>query len=163
MSLPSKPHLVSSSSKHDHWLTMDTKVAITRKAMSPFGLSDGTWIPKGTYIAVAGEGMALDPEFYPDPEKFDGRRFLDKTTGLPLSPEREFHGIEQGNGMWGNGRLTCPGRHYASALSKIIVANLLLRYDISLPSGQTELGPGSELDANLLPDMTQMIVLTEVA
>ncbi|KAF3015943.1 hypothetical protein E8E14_012049 [Neopestalotiopsis sp. 37M] len=158
-----KLHLLDSFLKESLRLFAPEGLAITRKAMSSFGLSDGTWIPKGTYIAVAGEGMALDPEFYPDPEKFDGRRFLDKTTGLPLSPEREFHGIEQGNGMWGNGRLTCPGRHYASALSKIIVANLLLRYDISLPSGQTELGPGSELDANLLPDMTQMIVLTEVA
>lgn len=130
--------------------------------MSPFGLSDGTWIPKGTYIAVAGEGMALDADFYPEPERFDGRRFLDKETGLPVSPERNFHGIEPGNAMWGSGRLTCPGRHFASVLSKMIVANLLLQYDVALPAGQTELRPGAEMDANLLPDMTQMIVLTEV-
>ncbi len=135
-------------------------MAVTRVATSSFGLSDGTWIPKGTYIAVAGEAMALDPDFYRDPETFDGRRFLD-ADGLPLAPEREFLGIEPGNGMWGSGRLTCPGRHYASALSKLIVANLLLKYDISFPEGQKEERRGTEDDANLVPDMTQTIVLSE--
>lgn len=104
--------------------------------------------------------MALDPDFYRDPEKFDGRRFLN-ANGLPIAPEREFFGIEPGNGMWGSGRLTCPGRQYASALSKIIVAGLLLKYDISFPDGQTEIKPGSEVDANFIPDMTQTIVLSE--
>ena len=135
-------------------------MAVTRVATSSFGLSDGTWIPKGTYIAVAGEGMALDPAFYKDPEKFDGRRFLN-ADGLPLSPEQQFHGIEAGNGMWGSGRLTCPGRHYASALSKIIIANLLLKYNISFPGDQKEKRPGTEDDSNLLPDITQTIVLEE--
>ncbi|KAK4185836.1 cytochrome P450 [Podospora australis] len=157
-----KLHLLDSFLKESLRLFAPEGLAITRKATSAFGLSDGTWIPEGTYVAVAGEGMALDPEFYPDPEKFDGRRFVDKKTSLPLAPEREFHGIEPGNAMWGAGRLTCPGRHFASVLSKMIIANLLLRYDISLPPGQTELKPGAEMDANLLPDMTQMIVLTEV-
>lgn len=135
-------------------------MAITRKATSSFGLSDGTWIPKGTYIAVAGEAMALDPEFYDEPEKFNARRFLDKK-GKPISPDREFSGIEPGNGMWGAGRLTCPGRHYASALSKMIVANLLLKYDISFPEGQTTPPPQVEDDSNILPDMTQVIILKE--
>lgn len=105
--------------------------------------------------------MSRDPDFYPDPSRFNGRRFLDDK-GLPLSPENQFHGIEPGNGMWGAGRLTCPGRHYASALSKLIVAGLLLRFDISLPPGQEKMGPGTEMDANLLPDMAQMIVLSEL-
>ena len=135
-------------------------VAITRVATSSFGLSDGTWIPQGTHIAVAGEAMAHDPDFYPDPDTFNGRRFLD-TNGHPLSPDREFSGIEPGNGMWGIGRLTCPGRHYAGVLSKMIVANLLLKYDISFPDGQKEGPPGMENDGNLLPDMTQMIILSE--
>lgn len=134
-------------------------MAVTRISTSSFGLSDGTWIPKGTYLSVAGEAMALDESFYPDkPDTFNGRRFLD-TEGLPISPENQFHGIEPGNGMWGVGRLTCPGRHYASALSKLIVANLVLKYDISFPAGQKEAPAGTEDDANLVPNMTQMIVL----
>lgn len=44
--------------------------------------------------------MALDSEFYDEPEKFNGRRFLDNK-GKPISPDREFSGIEPGNGMWG--------------------------------------------------------------
>lgn len=135
-------------------------VAVTRVTTSSFGLSDGTWIPKGTYLAVAGQAMALDPEFYKDPEMFNGRRFLN-ADGLPISPELAFHAIEPGNGMWGAGRLTCPGRHYASALSKLVVANLVLKYDIAFPDGQTEGPAGTEDDANYLPNMTQNIVLTE--
>ncbi|KAH6649112.1 cytochrome P450 [Truncatella angustata] len=156
-----KLHLLDAFLKESLRMMAPEGLAITRVAKSSFGLSDGTWIPQGTYIAVAGEAMALDPDFYQNPETFDARRFLD-IKGLPLSPDREFHGIEPGNGMWGSGRLTCPGRHYASALGKMIVANLLLKYDISLPEGQKELRPGTEMDANLLPDMTQMIVLSEL-
>lgn len=137
-------------------------VAITRMATSSITLSDGTHIPRGTSIAVAGEAMALDPAFYRDPSTFDGRRFL-KADGKPLSPEREFHGIEPGNAMWGAGRLTCPGRHYASALSKMIIANLVLKYDISFPEGQTEGPAGTPDDGNLVPDMAQTVVLTERA
>jgi cytochrome P450 len=130
-------------------------------ATSSFTLSDGTYIPRGTSIAVAGEAMALDSAFYgPDPDKFDGRRFLN-ADGKPASPEREFHGIEPGNAMWGAGRLTCPGRHYASALGKLILVNLLLKYDLSFPPGQVESPRGVQDDGNLVPDMKQMIVLAE--
>ena len=104
--------------------------------------------------------MALDSEFYDEPEKFNGRRFLDNK-GKPISPDREFSGIGPGNGMWGAGRLTCPGRHYASALSKMIIANLLLKYDISFPEGQMGPPPQTEDDSNILPDMTQVIILKE--
>ncbi|KAK3936078.1 cytochrome P450, partial [Diplogelasinospora grovesii] len=131
-----------------------------RMATSSFALSDGTWIPRGTSIAVAGEAMALDPDFYRDPETFDGRRFLN-ADGKPVSPEGEFHGIEPGNAMWGAGRLTCPGRHYASALSKMIIANLVLKYDISFPEGQKEGPAGIQDDGNLMPNMAQTIVLSE--
>ncbi|RDL36339.1 uncharacterized protein BP5553_05691 [Venustampulla echinocandica] len=155
-----KLHLLDSFLKESLRLLAPEGLGVTRIATSSFGLSDGTWIPQGTYLAVAGEAMALDPDFYQNPETFDGRRFID-ADGYPLKPDREFSGIEPGNGMWGSGRLTCPGRHYASALSKIIVASLLLKYDISFPEGQKEGPPGTEDDANILPDVTQMIILSE--
>ncbi|KAI5468190.1 cytochrome P450 [Mariannaea sp. PMI_226] len=155
-----KLHLLDSFLKESLRLFAPEGLAVTRKATSSFGLSDGTWIPKGTYIAVAGEAMALDPDFYEEPKEFDARRFLDKKN-LPISPDREFSGIEPGNGMWGAGRLTCPGRHYASALSKMIVANLLLKYDISFPEGQTTAPSKTEDDSNVLPDMTRTILLME--
>ncbi|KAL4874715.1 cytochrome P450 [Aspergillus karnatakaensis] len=104
--------------------------------------------------------MALDPEFYKDPETFNPRRFLNEA-GKPISPELVFHGIESGNGMWGAGRLTCPGRHYASNLSKLIIANLVIKYDIAFPDGKTDMPVGTEDDGAYLPDLTQKMVLTE--
>ncbi|KAH8660625.1 cytochrome P450 [Xylariales sp. PMI_506] len=155
-----KLHLLDSFLKESLRLFAPEGLAITRVATSSFSLSDGTWIPRGTHIAVAGEAMARDPNFYKDPDTFNGRRFLD-ASGRPISPDREFSGIEPGNGMWGSGRLTCPGRHYASVLSKVIIANLLLKYDISFPEGQKKAPPGTENDANILPDMNQNIVFSE--
>lgn len=135
-------------------------MALTRLAMSSFSLSDGTYIPRGTSVAVAGEAWALDPEYYPDPTTFTPRRFLD-AQGKPLSPEREFAGIEPGNAMWGIGRLTCPGRHFASALLKLIIANLVLKYDMSFPAGQKVAPPLTHDDGNAAPSKTQEIVFTE--
>ncbi|KAL4912838.1 cytochrome P450 [Aspergillus aurantiobrunneus] len=78
-----KLHLLDSFLKESLRLLAPEGLAVTRVATS-FGLSDGTWIPKGTYLAVAGQAMALDPEFYEKPETFNGRRFLSqRATDIP--------------------------------------------------------------------------------
>ncbi|KAL2055340.1 hypothetical protein ABVK25_004148 [Lepraria finkii] len=45
-----------------------------RLAMEPLTLSDGTYLPEGTFITVAAASTLLDPEITPDPETFDAFR-----------------------------------------------------------------------------------------
>jgi len=132
--------------------------------MSPIELSDGkTVLPRGTSIAIPGGPMSRDPAFYDDPQCFDGFRFVHRGDDDSFSATRnaswEYTGIEPGNLSWGNGRYTCPGRWYAAAMIKLIVANLLLGYDISFPSGQTKRPPNKKYDMEVHPDMEQKIVL----
>lgn len=130
--------------------------------MSPIELSDGkTMLPQGTLIAIPGGPMSRDPMFYNDPLHFNGLRFYrsDEDDTNSTNTKQDFTGIEPGNLSWGHGRFTCPGRWYAATMIKLILAKLLLEYDISFPSGQTERPPNVKYDTEVHPDFKQKVVL----
>ena len=104
--------------------------------------------------------MSRDSEFYDKPDEFDERRFYSGANARDSksqSPEHELTGIERGNVVWGSGRFTCPGRWYASAMNKLIIASLLLRYDIRFPEGQSSRPPSIVRDGAMIPSPTQEI------
>lgn len=132
--------------------------------MSPIELSDGkTVLPQGASIVIPAGLMARDPTFYTNAQQFDGFRFYreneDENVSSRVSMQQDYTGIETGNLSWGNGRFTCPGRWYGAAMIKLIVANLLLEYDISFPAGQTERPPNSKYNTEVHPSFEQKIVL----
>ncbi|KAJ8133010.1 hypothetical protein O1611_g617 [Lasiodiplodia mahajangana] len=139
-----------------------TFLGFDRKVMSRIELSDGkTILQPGATIAIPGGPMSLDPEFYSHPQDFDGFRFYrpDEDDAASVNTQQDYTGIEPGNLSWGSGRFTCPGRWYASAMIKLVVANLLLAYDISFPDGQKERPPNSKYDTERHPDFDQKIIL----
>ena len=139
-------------------------MSFDRIATSTFALQDGTIIPKGTFISMAAGPMAMDPENYHDPQTFSATRFCgadDSTTNSATEkPQRtyEFVGIESGNIHWGHGRFTCPGRWYASAIMKVIIAQIIRKYDIKFPEGQKERLPNVYLDLIVEPNPKQTIL-----
>lgn len=143
---------------------MSSTVGFNRKVMSPVKLSNGTVLHPGSTIAMPGGPMSHDSQFYNDPQRFDGFRFYrpsseEGNAGSATTSTQDFVGIEPGNLAWGNGRFTCPGRWYAAVLIKLIMAKLLLEYDISYPPGQTERPPNSIHDTDVHPPFGQKIVL----
>ena len=46
--------------------------------MKPITLPSGAYIPPGNLIAAPQQVLALDPDKYPNPTQFDGRRFMPK-------------------------------------------------------------------------------------
>ncbi|KAL9063655.1 MAG: hypothetical protein Q9161_009356 [Pseudevernia consocians] len=127
-------------------------------------LSDSSEIPTGMYINIAAGPMSRDPTFYDEPNTFDPGRFHRPSAGSEKAtpqPEYEFTGIERGNVVWGNGRLTCPGRWYASAMNKLIIASLLVRYEIKFPEGQATRPQSIYSDGTAIPSPTQEILLRE--
>ncbi|KAI0194214.1 cytochrome P450 [Astrocystis sublimbata] len=136
-------------------------LGFNRIATDTIKLSDGLIIPRGTKIALPGGAMRYDAQFYEQPDKFDRLRFyrVDESDGGTTNIQQDFVGIEPGNLTWGNGRFTCPGRWYASAMVKLILAELLLSYDISFADGQTQRPENRHYDMDLLPSNTQKIVL----
>ncbi|GAB1319341.1 Ent-kaurene oxidase [Madurella fahalii] len=148
--------------KESQRVNQSTFLGFDRKVMAPIELSDGkTVLHRGATIAVPGGPMARDPAFYDNPQHFDGLRFYrpDEDGIGSTNAQHDYVGIEPGNISWGNGRFTCPGRWYAAAMIKLILANLLLEYDVSFPPGQTERPPNAKYDTEVHPDFGQKIVL----
>ncbi len=64
---------------------------------------------------------------------------------------------------FGYGRHACPGRFFAANEIKLILANILLNYDIKMPNGLTERYPNIIMGMDSLPDTTKTILLKAAA
>ena len=53
--------------------------------MSPFTFADGTHVPKDNWVCVPHLPLMTDPATYPDPDTFDGFRFVSKDGTDPQS------------------------------------------------------------------------------
>lgn len=54
---------------------MGTTVSFNRKVLKDRTLSDGTFLPAGTFITMPTAAIARDPAYYPDPDDFRPWRF----------------------------------------------------------------------------------------
>ncbi|KAH8749751.1 cytochrome P450 [Diaporthe sp. PMI_573] len=107
-----------------------------RKARADVELSNGTVIPKGSYLAVSTH-RHWDDEAYPNAKEWDGYRFYNmrrsgepgkENTSLLVSTTPEHMGF-------GHGVHACPGRFFAANEVKIALIFMLLNYDWKLPEG----------------------------
>lgn len=135
-------------------------VGFNRKVMAPFKLSDGRTLPRGSFISLAINSIARDPEYYVEPNSFDGYRFYKLRRSSPSEANRhQFVTTGPESLPFGHGKFACPGRFLAAAQIKTILANILLNYDISFPDGQVQ-RPENVFtgEAAIMPDKTQMLV-----
>jgi cytochrome P450 len=105
-----------------------------RQAAQDIELSDGSVIPKGAFTLVANFRM-WDSDVYPNPNTFDPYRFLrlreaGDSSAYLVSPSPEHMGFSYGNHA-------CPGRFFAANEVKILLAHMILKYDIQLVDGCT--------------------------
>ncbi|KZT51549.1 cytochrome P450, partial [Calocera cornea HHB12733] len=123
---------------------------LQRRVLKPMTLSDGSVLRVGADVAANMWGVHQDPSIYEEPHTFRPWRFL---------PEGEEAGDcpDEGKGptgpmtrasaeflTWGHGAHICAGRHFASLEFKLMLAHLVLSYDLKLaPSGLTPSGAGS--------------------
>ncbi|KAI0024517.1 ent-kaurene oxidase [Xylariomycetidae sp. FL0641] len=108
-----------------------------RKVMKPIDLSDGTHLPPGTDLLTPLAGVAMDERYYPNPEVFDGLRFWKMRQQSGDDSNRwQFTSIGDTNMNFGLGKHACPGRFFAASEIKMILAYLLLNYDLRLKDGE---------------------------
>ena len=104
---------------------------MTRIVREPFTFSDGTYLPKGTYISVPSHTIHLDESNYPDPTSFVPFRFVDKvkeSTGRKV----DMTATSTDFLSFGHGRHACPGRFFAATELKLMLAHIVMKYDVKL-------------------------------
>jgi cytochrome P450 len=101
-------------------------------------LSDGTCIPAGARVVVA--GAYRDSSVYENPEAFEPFRFLD------VDEDHKAHGA--GSNSWGYaatsaqhmgfgfGVHACPGRFFAAQEFKVALCHLIIKYDFKTIGGE---------------------------
>lgn len=88
-------------------------VTARRCALKDFTFSDGTRVAKGEWVGIPVGPMLRDPSMYPQPDVFDGFRFVDqeilerlgKTSIQPEGPSK-FTDVSETWHVWGTGKLT---------------------------------------------------------
>ncbi|KIM62311.1 hypothetical protein SCLCIDRAFT_119679, partial [Scleroderma citrinum Foug A] len=98
------------------------------KAVKPFTLSDGTYIPEGSII-TSSFAVHFDEEYYENPYTFDGFRFAKN------SDARVYNEMTKSSTAFmafGHGRHACPGRFIVAYVLKALMVQILLSYDIKL-------------------------------
>ncbi|KAF2492149.1 cytochrome P450 [Lophium mytilinum] len=129
----SKLHLMDSFMKESQRYNPPGFTSFRRKVRRGVSLSDGTYLPAGVTIEVPSHAIARDPELYPDPEKFDAYRFYNmRKEGHKDADRHQFVAVTPASLHFGYGKHACPGRFFAASEIKLILANMLLQYDIKV-------------------------------
>tara|TARA_R110002003_G_scaffold40_10_gene2719 strand:- start:36610 stop:37002 length:393 start_codon:yes stop_codon:yes gene_type:complete len=104
--------------------------------MKPITLRSGMQIPQGTRVAFPAFNILMDPDVTSNPDRFDGFRAynLRESSGR----HRDFMvQSDKDHLVFGHGKQACPGRYFAAAELKIVLARLLTEYDFRFVEGKT--------------------------
>lgn len=107
----------------------------------PITLKDGTRIPAGTFIDTPSFAVLHDPEHYTNPDTFDAYRFYNLRTkkdspdpnSFTNREQYQFSSVTKENTSFGFGKHACPGRFFAANEIKLIMARVLLTFDVRYP------------------------------
>ncbi|KAI9903486.1 hypothetical protein N3K66_000015 [Trichothecium roseum] len=121
-----------------------TLAAFERMVLQTMTLSTGQTIPAGTVLEVPLAAVCADPAIFPSPHTFDplrhhrlrlqkqrcGAEATGSATGS--AAQQQLVSVGPASLSFGFGRHACPGRFFAANQVKIIIAELLLGYDLKL-------------------------------
>ncbi|KAM7220355.1 Cytochrome P450 [Rhypophila decipiens] len=110
--------------------------SVHRYVLKPFTFKDGTTIPAGATLCLAASPIQNDPEYFENPAEFDGFRFARPRQDDDGQSERMYTvNTSLKNSTFGHGRHACPGRFFAVNEIKLLMAELLSKYDVKLIPG----------------------------
>ncbi|KAM0247337.1 hypothetical protein ACHAQJ_009894 [Trichoderma viride] len=133
--------LIDTSPRKNPWTPGRIVVTCRRKALVSYTFQDGSFINKGDWACVPQRAMMQDSTRYKDPQTFDGFRFARPNAKLRQRkhfsevPDRESNMTEISPDwlIWGFGNTACPGRFYASLVTKLILIRILDEWECKMP------------------------------
>ncbi|TLS29150.1 hypothetical protein PpBr36_02038 [Pyricularia pennisetigena] len=108
-------------------------MTVQRYAQKSHTFHDGFVLPAGTVFQFPADAVHHDPDLFPDPDRFDGYRFLRLREKDPNG--HHFGYVSDMNLNWGAGTHACPGRFLATFVLKFAFILLITRYDVRFPQG----------------------------
>ncbi|KAF9527773.1 cytochrome P450 [Crepidotus variabilis] len=143
-----KMHRLDSFIKESLRLNCVNSVSSVRKVLTDLRLSDGTVLPFGSVLCLPSSSQHLSSDIYgSNSTTFDGFRFSrlqeqhyadyephDPGTNIAL-PRYQLATSSSSYLTWGYGRHACPGRFYASMVMKLVLAMILVEFDIRFLEG----------------------------
>jgi len=108
-------------------------ISSVRYCRKDFTFSDGMVIPAGSTIATPIK-MLHDLDL-PDPDAFDGFRYSRLNEDSTGPTKYQMVNTDPTYVLFGHGKHACPGRFLAVMEMKLILATILLEYDIKLIPG----------------------------
>lgn len=138
--------------------------SFSRRVLKGITLSNGQYIPPGCIIEVPSHAIYRDSTNYPESDKFDGFRHykLRRGGGTVGHARNQFVTTNEQNIGFGYGRHACPGRFFAAHEIKMIVAKMILDYDVKMPNGLTERYTLIEHGKDFMPDPTKKLLFKKV-
>ena len=98
---------------------------LPRRALREFSFG-GYRIPAGTQVGISPSITHKMPEHWPDPDRFDPTRF----SAAEIAKRHKYAWVP-----FGGGAHMCVGLHFAYMQIKILVAQILVRYELTLEEG----------------------------
>ena len=114
--------------------------SITRTLTAPAEIG-GFQLRAGTYVLPSIYLLHREPMYWDAPDEFRPERFLNRQRALDLS---------DGYLPFGASTRTCPGRHFATVITRTIASEFVNRYRMT--SLQDQLKPPRTLGPTLVPD-----------
>lgn len=139
----SKMHRIDSALRESLRLRSFLSVGMVRKVVAKSGVTtpDGLHLPHGVDIAVPAYGVHNDEKKYTNPAVYDALRFAKQKDFIDAAEHsRDDDYITKANLSmvstsadflsFGHGRHACPGRFFAANELKLLLAYVVLNYDI---------------------------------
>ncbi|ROV89093.1 hypothetical protein VMCG_09873 [Cytospora schulzeri] len=104
------------------------KVVVAREGVE---LPSGEHIPYGAKIGIGSYGVHHDDDVYPgDPFKFEPFRFVNRAKDDEKMSGLNFPSTSEKYMAFSHGKYSCAGRFFANHLLKLLLSQIVLRYDI---------------------------------
>lgn len=139
----SKMHKIDSALRESLRLGSFLSVGMVRKVVAKSGITtpDGLHLPYGVDIAVPALSVHNDEQKYTNPSVYDALRFVKQKDLIDSAEDsRDDDYIRKANLSmvstsadflpFGHGRHACPGRFFAANELKLLLAYMVLNYDI---------------------------------
>lgn len=134
-----------------------------RLALQEYTFHDGLHIPAGTDMAYTNELLSKDTDVWgPDAAEFDPHRFSRmRMREEAANSKLQMTSITDGMLPWGSGPHACPGRFLAADGIKMMVMNLVSRYEFMYPEGVTSRPENEKGHLTMGPCSTMSLLFKE--